>query len=215
MYKKKYYRRKAVAKKPSRWQIYKAAGSQLWRDVKWLKSVVNVERKYSDYTFNSTVSTTENFQLINGLSLGDTAITREGQSIKMSSLFVRFYMTMSDLAVVTQVRVIIVMDKQPNASTITSAALLQNNGSIISPLLIDYGSRFKVFFDKIYRLDTNKLNLVTKKFLKLRFHTKFNTGNAGTIADITKNSLYIMMVSDQSTNLPTVEFWARIRFIDN
>lgn len=214
MYKRRYRRRRQV-KKPSRWQIYGAAGKQLWRDVKYLKSIINVERKYNDTTFTNTVSTTENFQLLNGLTLGDTAVTREGQSIKCTSIYVRFYMTMSALSTATLIRIIIVMDKQPNAATMTSAQLLQNNGNVLSPLLIDYGSRFKIFLDKMFRLDTNKLNLTFKYFKKLRFHTKYNTGNAGTSADITKNAFYIMMVSDQSSNLPTIDYWCRLRFIDN
>lgn len=198
-----------------RWNIYGGAAEQLWRDVMYLKSVINVEKKFADYTFSAAVSSTENFQLVNGLQQGDTASTREGQSIKIYSLYVRFYMTINASATTTQIRIFVLMDKQPNGAVPTSGDLLQSNTNILSPLLMGYGSRFKIFMDKVYRLDTNKLNLTIKKFFKFRFHTKYGSGNAGTVADITKNSLYIMMVSDQATNTPNIDFWARLRYIDN
>lgn len=214
MFKKK-YSRKSKRPRRSRFGVYRAAGRQLWRDVMWLKSVVNVERKYSDITFNNTVSDTENFQLLNGLTTGTSATTRNGQSIKIVSTFIRFYITMNASATTTQVRLFLFKDLQPNGAIPTSGQLLQDNSNILSPLLVAYGRRFKIFMDKLFRLDTNKLNIEFKKFFKHKFHTEYNTGTAGTIADITKNSLYVMMVSDQATNTPTVQFWSRIRFIDN
>lgn len=196
-------------------RIYMPAARQLWRDIKYLKSVVNVERKYLDSTFNTTVSTTENFQLLNGMTQGTSGITRTGQSIKIVSCFVRFYMTMNSAATTTQVRIFILKDSQPNAAVPTAANLLQDSTNILSPLLIAFGRRFKIFYDRMIRLDTNKLNQELKYYLRLRFHTEYGTGNTGTISDISKNSLYIMLVSDQAVNLPTVQFWARVRFIDN
>lgn len=194
---------------------YRQIGSKVWRDIRWLKSMINVEKKYLDITFDSAVSSTENFQLLNGMALGDTSITREGQSIKMINLFLRAYITMHASATTTQVRLMIILDTQPNAAAMTAAELLASTSNILSPLTIGYGSRFKILIDKLFRLDTNKLNLEYKHFMKLGMHTKYNTSNNGTIADITKNSLYLMLVSDQATNTPNVSFWNRLRFIDN
>lgn len=190
-------------------------GMRMARDVAWLKSVVNVERKYNDITFANTVTETENFQLLNGLATGDTGQTREGQSIKCTASFLRLYATMNASATTTQLRIILLIDTQPNAQVPTSAELLTSNTNILSPLLIAYGGRFKVCLDKIFRMDTNKLNVEFKYYKKLRFHTKYNTNVDGGIDDITKNSYYLMMVSDQPTNAPTVNWWHRLRFIDN
>lgn len=206
------YRSRRYKRKPI---TYGQIGSKIWRDVRWLKSVINVEKKYLDITFNNTISETENFQLLNGMQTGDTSSTREGQSIKCVVSFCRFYMTMNSSATTTQIRIMIFIDTQPNATTATSAELLASTTNILSPLTIGYGSRFKILCDKIFRLDTNKLNLEYKMYKKLGFHTKYNSSNNGTIADITKNAFYIMMVSDQATNTPTVSFWHRLRFIDN
>lgn len=211
---KKMRRFKRFVKKHGTYRNFRR-GMRIARDVAWLKSMVNIERKYADYTFSAAITSTENFQLINGLTTGTSASTRNGQSVKLASVFVRMYITQAAAATTTQVRIFLLRDKQANAAIATSGGLLADNTNILSPLNISNGKRFKVYWDKLYRLDTNKLNLEVKKYKRLRFHIEYNTGTAGTIADITTNSLYLMMVSDQDINSPTVQFWARIRFIDN
>lgn len=205
-FEKGYARRKAV---------YMPAARQMWRDIKFLKSVINVEKKYSDITFNTTVGTTPNVQTLNALAQGTSAITRTGQSVKFVSNFIRFYITQNGAATTTQVRLIMFMDRQPNSAGPGTTSLLADSTNILSPLQIGNSKRFRVMFDRLIRLDTNKLNAEVKLYRKLRFHTEFNTGNAGTIADITTNSLYVMMIADQNTNQPTISFWSRVRFIDN
>ncbi len=47
------------------------------------------------------------------------------------------------------------------------------------------------------------------------FHVEYNNGNAGTIADINSNSLYLVCFSDQATNTPTFQAYVRTWFVDN
>lgn len=199
-----------------RGRIYGRAGYQLYKDVMWLKSVVNVEKKYIDTAASTTSSSTAAFVLLNGLTTGDTGQTRDGQSIKCSSLLLRYVASINALATTSIHRVIIFLDNQPNGTAPTAAELLDVTSSSLSPLNIDYGTRFKVIRDVITNLSQNGQQIRTvKKFVKLRFHTKFNTGTAGTIADITRNSLYMLHQSDQGTNVVTFAYQARVRFIDN
>ena len=57
-----YYRRKnrrnyrKKAKPRGRMEIYGDAGSQLWRDVKYLKGLVNVETKFVSTSYGNNIS---------------------------------------------------------------------------------------------------------------------------------------------------------------
>lgn len=209
-------RRRRMRRKSSRWHTYGKAAGQLWRDVKYLKSLVNVERKYVDTTASTTSSTTPGLVLLNGLALGTASTSRLGQSIKMSSLYPNFLWSIAGAASTTYVRVIIFKDEQANAAAPTAADLLVSTTSVLSPLVIGNGARFKVLMDVRKTLSINGTEIIRfKRFRKLFFHTRYNTGNAGTIADIQTNSLYMLHMSDQGTNVPAFSYNIRCRFIDN
>lgn len=194
---------------------YGQIGRKVWRDVKWLKSVVNVEKKHLEYTANTTSSTTAAFVLINGSVPGDTGESRDGQSIKMTSTLVRYTVVVNGSATASVHRVIIFIDTQPNAATPAAGDILDTATNVLSPINITYGTRFKVLRDIIVHVDsTNKIRTV-KKFIKLHSHTKFNAGTAGTIADISRNALYMLHMSSEATNVPTFDYFVRTRFIDN
>ena len=56
---------------------------------------------------------------------------------------------------------------------------------------------------------------VFKKMISYNQHTRYNTGTAGTIADITDNSIYIMHVSTDAANGVFVTANYRFLFVDN
>lgn len=185
------------------------------RDIAYLKSIVNVERKHLEYTASTTSSTTLQLVLVNGSIPGDSGETRDGQSIKLASLLLRYSVTIHASATATIHRVLVVLDTQPNAANFAAGDLLDTAGNVLSPLNVTYGSRFRVLRDIIIHVDsTNKIKTV-QKFIKLSDHTKFNAGTAGTIADISSNALYVCHISSEATNVPTFDYFARTRFIDN
>lgn len=192
-------------------------GMNIARQLYWLKQRTgNVERKYSDVNATTTYSSTPTLTLLNGLSLGTTSETRNGQSIKMVSMQLRMTGSINASATTTQVRFIIFRDRQANAAAPTAANLLENSTGINSPLNLDYGKRFKVYIDKEFMMSLNgTAALRYEKYMKVIFHVDYNTGNTGTIADITTNSLYILIMSDQATNTPTIAWYFRMRYIDN
>lgn len=215
-YRKKSYRRKSYRRRPmGRMAIYKRAGGQLWRDVKYLKSVINVESKHLEYVASTTSSTTVGLVLVNGCIPGDTGETRDGQSIKLSSLLLRYSVVIHASATATIHRVFVLIDTQPNAANFASGDLIDTTTNVLSPLNITYGSRFRILRDIIIHVDQNNPIRTVKKYIKLSDHTKFNAGTAGTIADISTNALYVCHMSNEATNVPTFDYFARTRFIDN
>lgn len=210
---KRSYRRRLRYQRPI---TYRQIGRKVIRDVAWLKSVVNVEKKYNDLNASTTSSTTAALVLMNGLSLGTSSTTRNGQSIKMVSFLLRYIISINASASTSVHRLMIICDTQPNAASPAIADIIQNTGSVLSPLVIANGKRFKILRDIITNLSINGQEVRNvKKYIKLNMHTEYNTANNGTIADITKNAFYIFHQSDQATNTVTFAYSTRLRYIDN
>lgn len=155
--------------------------------------------------------------LLNGLVQGTTGSTRVGRKILMKSIYIRlnFY-----LAATTtgggRLRVLVVHDKQSNglAPAVTDILLANSN---ISPNNLSNSDRFVTIFDE--ESDpigaTSEYGTTMKMFKNLGLDTSYNTGNAGTIADISTGSVYLLF--SQSSMLianPQVDYRSRIRFVD-
>lgn len=222
VYKRKYYRRRRRTYKRYGYfgKFGRDAGSA-WKMAKKALSLINVEYKYLDVTAGSQNMTgTPTIVLLNGCQTGDTATTRDGQSILLKSIYCQFMVYMDPSSTTYNiVRFMLVLDTQPNATVMSAADLFQNNTSgtnVVSPININYGKRFKVLYDKRFSLNATQIReKVWKYFKRLKFHTKFNTGNAGTIADITSNALYLVFVNDNNVTTPDCQYYVRLRFIDN
>lgn len=191
--------------------------AKLVRDVNYLRSVINAEKKLNDVSIASASSTTAAFVLLNGLVQGDTVSTREGSSIKLSSLWLQLFSTIHASATSTVGRVMVFYDSQPNGATVTVASLLSATTSVVSPLVIGFGLRFKVLMDWQYCLSiTGNQNAKKKRFIKIPLHTRYTVGtNNGDITDITTGALFLMHMSTEATNTPTLTAIARLRFYDN
>lgn len=206
-YKKGFYKRA---------KIYGRAANQLYKDVKYLKSIVNVEKKFIDSTVSAqNITNTGALSLLNGVTTGDSMSTRDGQSIKCISILFSGKMRLTSVANVMQVRLIIFRDMQANGAAPAATDLLVS-ASVTSALNLSNGKRFSVLYDRRFTLEPNgDQGAFAHFFRKLNFHTRFNTGTAGTIADIQTNSLYLLYLSDEATNYPLLTSDCRVRFIDN
>ncbi len=198
-----------------RMEIYKAAGSQLWQDVKMLKRMINTEIHFTDAVASAqTMSSTPSLVLLNGISVGDTSNTRTGQSIKLDRLDLRFGISPNSTSILNFCRVLVVADKQTNAAAMTAADLLVSS-TPFSPYSFGSQNRFICLFDETYAINYPNLNLTKSVTLPTQFHVTYNSGNAGTVADIVTNSIYLMYLSDVATNQPTISYYSRLWFIDN
>jgi len=190
-------------------------GSQAGRDFQWLRQFVNTEIHYLDTTNSSNVSTTSTLVLLNGTTTGDTATTRTGQSIRMNALDINAYLLGNSTAQQESVRILIVFDRQPNGAAYTSTGLL-NVDNTISMYTVGGQNRYIVYSDEMYAISNGgPTNVHFSKRIQLNQHTEYNTGSAGTVADINSGSLYLQFVSDQGTNYPILAYYCRLWFVDN
>lgn len=162
------------------------------------------ELNFVDTTLSSSaISTTPYLALLNGMAQGTTASTRIGRRIQMKSLEVKGWIQADSTATVNQVRWVVVLDKQANA---TAPAWLDVYDAAVPYSLrnISNKARFWVLHDSGLLTVTGNnttagqqtdCSLVPIEFYKrINIPVQYNSGSAGTIGDIQTNSLYFMAI---------------------
>ncbi len=202
-------------KQPGRMKIYGSAYNQLRSDVGYIMSLLNTETKYVDSAFSVSFTGSWQIQLLNGISLGTSSTTRTGQSVKAVGLEGKFFVTLNPLSTAIQsYRIVILQDKQTNATAVTPTDVYL--ASPVSPRTVAYLDRFTILWEKWAIIEPDWPTGEIEQFSRsLNFHVDFNTGNAGTVADITKNSVYMMWYSDAGANFGTLVYYTRFVFVDN
>lgn len=160
-------------------------------------------------------------QLLNGLVPGNGASQRIGQNIAIRSIEFRLLSYVTAGTGIDQVhRYAIVVDRQCNATAMTGASYL-NSATIYGMRLLENRKRYKTVMDKARYLNaTAEPNsaFYYHKYIKFRrpITTEYNTGNAGTVADIVSNSLYLYMIGSSAPGVTagTVGGYVRIRYTD-
>ncbi len=188
---------------------------QVWK----LKRMVNVEYKNFDIQLtNGTATSAGAIQQATNIAQGDTTITRDGNQAKLVSLFFRGNVRINQSATSSSVRIMLIWDRQTNGVVYNVSDVLLDvtaDDIITSPLNIDNKFRFTVLWDKIFSLSITGTQLINFKYYKkLNLPIRFDAA-AGTIAAVTSNSLSILRITDEATNLPTVTYTHRLRFVDN
>lgn len=180
--------------------------------------LLNTEFKSKDvYDSGTSISSTASFSLLNGMAKGDTISTRTARSILCKSLELNLTFIQHASATETLIRAIVFIDKSPEGTAPTVAQLLDASGyTHVAQRNLNYRKEFVILKDFRFHLSSNNQEVVTKQFYKkLNMHTIFDDSDAGTIADIMNNALYIMWWSNEATNTPTFYMQSRVRFLDN
>lgn len=180
-----------------------------------VKRLVNVEYKHADISPQTSTpsSTPITPGMLNGIAQGDGVSARDGNSIKMTSLYLRYYASINASATNTQLRFVIVKDNQQVSDTSPSWSDVFTSTSTVSHLNVNTLGRFSILRDVVLDLnDVSNPNCSGEIYLKLNDHCRYN-GTAST--DMQKNGIYIMMVSSESTNTPSLLWTSRVNYIDN
>lgn len=163
--------------------------------------------------------------LLNGLAPGTGASQRIGKKALMKTL--QFRGSVSANVFTTNpfqgiVRFLWIYDKQSNATAPTVAQILESSSSATSFMNMDNRDRFVVLADKVMPIDQSggHESAQVKLYKKCNLATIFNAGTAGTIADITSGSIYLLIMSETGggplpDNLPLLTFTSRIRYDDS
>lgn len=197
-------------KKYSTLQLAKKAAQGVY----YLKGLVNSEMlKYDIATTSASINTTGSVIHLTNIAQGDTDNARTGNSILARKMLLRMQFYQNAAAVNTTFKVILLMDKQQVSDTGPAVTDILDAASTLSPLNSNTVGRFNILGSWLFHTSTDRDTVVEKTFFKdLRTHIRWN---GTTASDIQKNGVYLMLISDQATNVPTVFYNWRLSYHDN
>lgn len=175
--------------------------------------------------------------ILNGMDCGDVDGKRDATQIQMKYLQVRMSFVTDDAKMPAtnagiSVRCMIVYDRMPNGAVIPTSSLLQTGGTAsrnyYAPTLHSYRKRFKVLYDKNYALSPHAETRqstgvgvttydyspkVIKISKKINLGASYVTGaGAGTIVDLIKGSLYLLIFSSVDANWYNVNVLTKLTY---
>lgn len=212
-YKRRNYRRKA----PSAWSSAKNLGAKAYKLAKYVRSIVNVEYKYTDVAITGSLSTTPSITFLTDTVQGVTVNDRNGNSIKLKSMYISGIVYANTAATFAQnVRCIIFIDKDSRGAAPLATDLLTAS-TIQAPINLLNGKRFVVLMDKHINVGTQANTSAMHNF---KYFKKFNMdlsyqASGGSAADADTNQIYMLLMCTNAANTPAVQLNSRIRFIDN
>lgn len=211
MFYKRRYRRRRYKRRYTKY-------SKLKKDVRKLKSIVNVEYKNTIGEIDQTPGSGgwSGLTLLS-IAQGDDSDDRTGRSIKLVSVEIRGTVTLDASATQTYVRMALGIDKQPNGALITDSVIWNDtaSGSNLNAMRdSDSAKRFIVLHDRTIQVNTDNPQYHFHIFKKLYCHVKFQ-GTTASVASIATNNLCWFTTSNEATNTPAVKAGIKINFIDN
>lgn len=192
---------------------YAAMASQALSTAKWVASMINVEKKLHDVALDEGQTGTGNVYLLNGVAQGDTTVSRDGNSIKMHDIDLNFIAEKNPSATYSHMRIMILMDKQTDSTTPTITDVLETS-TVNSHRNIDYTRRFYMYYDRVITVDNDKPSIEWKKHIKTQAHVRYS-GAGNSITAISSAPIFLMVLSTELTDAPTLIAKSRLRYIDN
>lgn len=194
---------------------------RLAKDVMFLKSVVNVEHKYFDFSGTSVPTQASTVATHLGpITQGTGVNARTGDSIKCSSIQIKGRLTrdgsISGLTAPHNYRQILVVDHEPNVGSLQITDILESEDiASLRKFSTAVQKRFTVLYDKTYSFDNNRNQITYNLYKKLRMHMRFTPG----LSTVSNNRLIFYQMTDYTgaspTSVMTNTYNSRLRFVDN
>ncbi len=200
--------------------FYRRAGNKALYLAKKAMSMLNVEKKEHNIilTDATIIDGIGAIQQLSNIAQGDTTLTRDGAQCKLVSIYIKGFLEMSASATSTTVRLMLIWDKQTNQAIYATTDLLLNateKDSVVSPLNLNNKYRFVVLWDRLFSMSiTGTQTIHFTYFKKLNIVLRYDASTTA-IADLTTNSISMLRVSSEVTNVPLMTISQRLRFIDN
>lgn len=182
-------------------------------NVKYIKGLVNSELYKYDGASSTAVSNTGTTIGLTSIIQGDGDNQRTGNSLLVKKIFTRLVFTQHASATDTLYRVLFIQDNQQIADTSPTFTEILDTISCLAPLNSNTVGRFKVLKNYFFHTSTSSdtVKHVTCS-IPMMHHVRFNGTGSG---DIQKGGLYLMVLSDQATNTPTMFYNYRVSYHDN
>jgi len=194
-------------------------GARAIRGLNEIRKLINIETKFGEVGASTTQNATATITQITQLAEGVTNTTRVGQSIRLQTLeFDNFATVHASSTLSTAIRTIVFRDLENTGTAPVATDLLEsasNPQAMSSAYVWNNLRRFAIIYDEVLLLNINNNN---GGFQRLRVphhgHVKYR-GTDSSAASAGEGSVWMLMVSNQATNSPTVTWTFRITFTDD
>lgn len=215
-----YHRRGRGRRRPSKpwyrkkYSAYELAG-KAWTTAKYLKGLINVEFGKHDVTFDdATITDTGEVQALTNIIQGDDVTNRHGLSVRGRHIICQGKVTPDSQAMrSTTVMLALVLDKQQPSGNSPTFDQIYAAATPWAFTSITQDGRFKILATTRMAFpvdDKTARNFVLQAPINLK--VRWN----GPAADnIQKNGLYMIYISDEDMQQPTLDASARFSFTDN
>lgn len=186
-----------------------------YQGVKFLKTLINTEKKFLDTTSSLAVTSAGSVQWLSAITTGTGYNQRTGAVVKGYSLSCRGDVLLNTSAVASIVRIIVFVNKALNHGATPTVLDILQIPSVYSPYNLDNLGDFTVLMDKRITVDNASRKLVDFGMQrKLNHHIRWDA--SGDLATDTESGhIYMLLVSNEASLGPTVAWYYRLRFIDN
>lgn len=190
------------------------------KDVAYLKGLINTEFKYHDYQQDQALTSTGHINCINFVNQGDSDTTHDGSSFRIKSVAINGFvkLTAFDVPVVKH-RLALVLDTDAACNTATPVYSDIYKGSfgeaVNAHRNLENRSRFVILKQWDFTLNAdNNASKVADMYMPVDLKCQI-VGTTASEANLRKNGLYIVGVSDQATTKSSWILTSRIRYVDN
>ncbi len=173
----------------------------------------NQELKFIDTSNTVSINSTGTVTPLTLSAQGNTTTQRVGLNISLKSLHFRIAVNLNASATFSNLRWILFRAKQTDGVVPSVNDVLQ---SVQYDSPADNTNRADYWFIKegIIALDAAHVLVGRKYFRKLNIKVQYS-GSTAVEASIKSNAIYLLLLSDEGTNTPAVDYYSRIRFTDD
>ena len=176
------------------------------------------EFKSVDFGGTLAVNSDVTYAFLNGIPPGTEIDQRVGREVTMRSIQFQYVLRPLAGGVDQTARVLLVYDRQTNATALTADQVL-HAVTTVAPRNLENKKRFKILYDCTHVLSPPAVanTAVSRRFYRRLSHpVTFNSLGMGTIGDIITGSLYAIFIGteDPGVTAATVTFSSRVRYTD-
>jgi hypothetical protein len=165
-------------------------------------------------TFDTTGSVIPVSQIAQGLDFTN----RVGDSIKLQNVQFNFRIYKNAAATSSIVRIILFRDNDCQGATPTTGDVLQNVGAASAPLNPrDFlnRKRFAILYDRLATVNNTGDSSFTVSYETPHEGHILFLGTTASAASQGKGSMFVLVVSDEAVNTPSIAFFTRLVFTDD
>jgi len=183
-----------------------------------IRKLINIEEKYFDVSVTGNVADTGAIaslsQLVQGLDINQ----RVGDSIRLQHIRVFGTWVVNASATGSACRIIIFRDLAQNGTPPSvSDVLAASSGvqGVNAPVKAINVDRFAILFDNVTCVSTNGDQQLAFSFdVAHNGHIRY-LGTTAAAASEGRGTLYLLNISDEASNTPTVSWYSRIKYTDD